>query len=195
MVAIFDVDETLLSTFSEFLDWHNKEYGTKFMDIHFTDYHWEKVFGISHNKLYKRHTNFLKSDEALKTVDFCYGAEGLIELIKEKGDDIILLTDRDYSLKNRTYDSFQKHSKDIKDIIFTTKDLGKNKIRKVDVLKDLKAKLYMEDSKAHAEAAHAAGIYTIIVSKYWNNDHNLPCEQHVSNLGLARRLINKVYDV
>lgn len=194
MVAIFDIDETLLSTFNPFLNYMNKKYKTNFNRFDFMTYDWSKIMNLPMSTLFEEHINFLNNEEEMSKILPEIGVNRILNTIS-KYDEIYALTDRDITgLEGSKYVLDKLFPKKISKIIHTTSEMGKYQTPKVEILKQYDTKLFVDDSFKHVRSALDEGINAFLITRPWNKQEEIPKNRRLKNIYQLEKKINAIYN-
>jgi acid phosphatase class B len=191
MTAIFDIDNTLVDSIRPFLRWYNLKHKKNFSYSDITNHNLELILGRKNEDIKNDFKEFFLSDHAFE-IKPIYGAKGVLSLVKNYGDTVILLTDRESAVKEKTQDMIETYFPNlVKDIIFTTKD-NKQK-QKIDYIKTIQPIIYFDDDPSHIRVAHEKGYFSIMPIRPWNGECAIPPNQKIRDLGTGRSIICYAY--
>ena len=166
MIIAIDLDDVLAASLEEFIDFHNKNYGTKLKKEDFTAYYLTKIMDISRKEENKRVDLFDKSKHSnnIKPID---GSQKAISNLSKKHK-LIIVTSRPENLEKKTREWLLKHIPEIKEIYFIRKDYTGHKKTKAEVCKEIKADVVIEDNLHYALECANAGIKVLLMDYPWN---------------------------
>jgi uncharacterized HAD superfamily protein len=175
MIIGVDLDEVLADTISEFLRFHNYKIWpitVSYYDI--KDYYIHRIddFKLSQDEAVKMFYDFFESENRNFVKPIWWAYDKISEL-KNKWNDLIIVTARPDSLKSYTYDWIDKYFRwFFSDIVFTN-HFTKLHIEKHDVCKKLWVSMFIEDNFDYAKWIVENWIKTFLFEKPWNDHINL----------------------
>jgi len=165
MIIAIDLDDVLAASLIEFMDFHNKNYGTKLKKKDFTAYYLTEIMDISREEENKRVGLFDKSEHSnnIKPID---GSQKAISSLNKKHK-LIIVTSRPEGLEKKTRECLLKYIPEIKEIYFIRKDYTGHKKTKAEVCKEIKADVIIEDNLGYALECANAGIKVFLMDYPW----------------------------
>ncbi len=171
-----DIDEVLFPLVEEFVQWHNREYGTSLTVEDFRSYEFEEALGLPIPEVVHRIKLFLDQEHGHLHVEPIYEAkEAITEMSKDF--DFVAITARHPSFKISTIAYAEHH---FGDIIADLHFLGHKEtvdivIPKAEVCRRLGASTLIDDSLGHVEKCDDVGVQGILFGEYpWNRHEYIP---------------------
>jgi 5'(3')-deoxyribonucleotidase len=165
----FDVDDVLALHVESFIDFSNKNYGTKLTKDDYRD-HWSVFWNVEHDEIERRALEFQTTE---RVFDFAVDPESIPALKKLKTKyDLYIVTARRKHITETTKDWVEKHFPDtFKGIHFVPIWTPGNKVTKADICSQIGASYLVDDLPRHCNIAAEGGIKAILFGDNgWSRD-------------------------
>lgn len=175
-----DFDDVLFDFNAQYVDHHNRLYGTDMTRDRINNYMMEKVWNMPIEEIFPRIEKFYNSDDHDASAPV-FGAKEALEKMSQKYH-VTVVTSRPDSMKERTMHWLERHFGGlIHDIHFTNQFMGTGKKRsKSEVCNELGINLFIEDAPIYSLNIAKAGIPVLLLDTPWNQ-------------GVEHELITRVY--
>lgn len=163
-----DFDDVLFDFNRNYVDHHNRLYGTDMTRDRITNYMMEEVWNMPIEDIFPRIQNFYTSSDHDTTLPLQGAQEALRKLAEHYH--IAIITSRPDSVKDKTRAWLDMHFSDLVDEIhFTNQFMGTGPKRtKADVCKELGIEIFIEDAPTYANNISKAGIPVLLLDAPWN---------------------------
>lgn len=163
-----DIDGVLSDYMSSLNNHVNSVLGTSFKYSDYSDYDFNKVWGLSKDQagsLLRNHDN----SPQLAELSVIEGAKESVNQLR-KENDLYVVTSRDTKLTETTLAWINKHfSSTFEEVCFSTlKGTPPHKGHKVDLCKKLRLDYLIEDALHFAKTAHENNIKVLLFDQPWN---------------------------
>jgi len=166
-----DIDEVLVDTYSNFLNFHNSEYNTSFELKDTVSFGmWKKWIGDNDEAL-KRFYLFVNSDSFKKMIPFEEAIQGVGFL--NNSFELFAITSRGELMREETVQWISNSFKDcFKDVLFTNQFSEEGVIKtKAQICKELEIGILIEDRRKYALDCAENGIKVLLMDKPWNREN------------------------
>jgi uncharacterized HAD superfamily protein len=169
-----DLDDVLVQLLVGLDKYHNDIYKTELVFEDHKDFNLSKVWNCSDEEMKKRVYDFYRSDYTNDLIPL----DGAVKAIDRlsKNNELILITSRSESIKDRTIEWIEKYfPKKFSKIFFTSQfDSKKVKKTKGDLCVELGISLMIEDHLEYACECAGKNIEVLLMNKPYNQNVNLP---------------------
>lgn len=163
-----DIDDTITNSYKEIFEQIGKYYNVNSYYLIEEGYKYEDVSHDEEN--FPGYINFCRTvvENLLKTVSIKHGAKEMIKKLQEEGNEIILITARDYQEFSAPYDLTRQFLKE-NDIPYDKLYVGiKQKGR---FCKENKIDVLVDDSITHCKSAKENNIPHLLLDNTFNRDN------------------------
>lgn len=164
-----DIDEVLVGTVNNILQYHNEVYKTNFRFEDVKDYSLWKLWGGTRDEAIRRVYGFYASPYFKELKPFPEAVEA-INFLKEEHE-LFIITARQSYIKEETYKWLDTHFSDSFSAIYFAEHYGlkdSNNKRKSSICLDSKIELMLDDHPECALDCANCGINAFLFSKPWN---------------------------
>lgn len=160
-IAVDYDDTTVDTTPGGFLPYFNAKYGTNFTPEHLTNYGFHDCFpGFNHAEIEAEHQEYVKRQG--HRLQPKIGSVSVLQILNQRGHELIILTARDYALADMTSEHAIQHFGSV----FTNQIFGATD--KATFCKNENIDIMIEDAPHHIEAI-SRHTMTLVMNHAWNS--------------------------
>jgi len=169
MKLAVDLDDIVGDFLTNFILFHNKEYGSTLKREDFHNYLYNEILKLSIEETKVRMHKFYDSN-LCKEILPMPGSLTALPLLKKKGVKLFLITGRHNSIVDKTKEWVEENFPNIFSDIYHTSAHETNglKVKKSKVCLDLGAKTIIEDDWMHITDCASKGIKVMVYNHPWN---------------------------
>jgi uncharacterized HAD superfamily protein len=173
MLIAIDLDEVLTDFTSNFIEFHNKKYGTSLKRKDFVNYRYWDILGITKEEAIRRVYEFYETDSFQNMPPLTGSKEALISL--KKKHKLIIITSRPDDIVKITEKWVDKFFPETFSKLYFTNHLPKNGIprKKEDVCSKLGVDILIEDVLEFAVGCASEKTKVLLLTCPWNEKYKL----------------------
>jgi uncharacterized HAD superfamily protein len=190
MKIAIDLDEVLNNDIDQVIAYHNNLYHTELKREDFFSYNFWEVWGGSKAEAVEKILAFYKTD-FFKNIKPVPEAIELMKSLKERGDELYVVTGRPDEIVSETKDWIERYFPNMFTDIYNTNhfSLINQPKTKSEICNMLSIKAIIDDNKDHALDCAEAGIKVFLLDCPWNKEVSHSNITRVYNLSEIQTLI------
>lgn len=191
MIIGIDVDEVLADMNDKLNLYHNENYNTNVERSHYKTFDLTKTWNCTREEADNRFKEFLESHH-FKKITPKEGAEKTINILKNQGHELIIITARGTIIHEETITWLNLHFKNIFSKIHFAKSWNSPGKRKWEICLDEKIEIMIDDGPHIIRDCSKHNIKSIIMDAPWNQNENPEHSYRVKSWKEALTIIEKI---
>lgn len=169
-----DFDDVVADSGTALIEMHNKKHGAHFEKDDFKSYFFEETWGGPREERVKEIDEFFATDQ-LKKINPMAGSLEAMEILKEKGHELYIVTGRSHKDIEQTELWIEKHfPKAFAGVHYASVRNSDERRKKSQICKELGIETFIDDNPDHALDLAAAGVKVFLFDQPWNRKQEMP---------------------